>query len=66
MKFLFDIFPVVLFFIAFKLWDIYVATGVAIGATFAQVGWLKLRGRRVDPMLWAGLAIIGVFGGATL
>src|SRR5687767_10792974 len=66
MKFLFDFFPVILFFIAFKAADIYVATGVAIGATFLQVAWLKLRGRRVEPMLWASLAIIAVFGGATL
>jgi len=66
MKFLFDLFPVILFFAAFKAWDIYVATGVAIAATFAQVGWLKLRRRRVEPMLWASLGIIVVFGGATL
>jgi intracellular septation protein len=66
MKFLFDLFPVVLFFIAFKLTDIYVATGVAIAATVLQVGWLKLRRKPVDPMLWASLAIIVVFGGATL
>ena len=66
MKFLFDLFPVILFFIAFKVADIYTATAVAIGATFLQVGWLKLRGRRVEPMLWASLAIIAVFGGATL
>jgi len=66
MKFLFDLFPVLLFFVAFKLADIYVATGVAIGASVLQVAWLKLRGKRVDPMLWASLAIIGVFGGATL
>ena len=66
MKFLFDLFPVILFFAAFKLADIYVATGVAIAASFAQVGWLKLRRRRVEPMLWASLAIIAVFGGATL
>src|SRR5215470_3056873 len=66
MKFLFDLFPVILFFVAFKLSDIYIATGVAIAATFAQVGWLKLRGRKVDPMLWASLGIIAVFGGATL
>ncbi len=66
MKFLFDLFPVVLFFVAFKLAGIYVATGVAIAATFLQVGWLKLRGKRVEPMLWASLGIIAVFGGATL
>jgi len=66
MKFLFDLFPVILFFVAFKLADVYVATGVAIGATMLQVAWLKLRGKRVEPMLWASLAIIVVFGGATL
>jgi len=66
MKFLFDLFPVILFFAAFQLWDIYVATGVAIAASFAQIGWLALRRKRVDPMLWASLAIIVVFGGLTL
>jgi intracellular septation protein len=66
MKFLFDLFPVILFFIAFKVTDIYVATGVAIAASFLQVTWLKLRRKKVEPMLWASLAIIAVFGGATL
>jgi intracellular septation protein len=66
MKFLFDLFPVVLFFVAFKLFDIYIATATAIAATFLQIGWLKLRGRKVDTMMWVTLAIIVVFGGATL
>jgi len=66
MKFLFDIFPVVLFFIAFKLYDIYIATAVAIAATVAQVGWLWLRGRKIENMVWVSLAVIVVFGGATL
>ncbi len=66
MKFLFDLFPVILFFAAFKAFDIYVATGVAIAATFAQIGWLLARGRKVDAMLWVSLAIIVLFGGATL
>ena len=66
MKFLFDLLPVVLFFVAFKLADIYVATAVAIATTVLQVAWLKLRRRRVPGMLWASLGIIVVFGGATL
>jgi intracellular septation protein len=66
MKFLFDIFPVLLFFVAFKLQGIYVATAVAIAATFAQIGWVWLRHRRVDGMLWVSLGVIVVFGGATL
>jgi len=66
MKFLFDIFPVILFFVAYKLADIYVATVVAIVATFAQIGWTWIRHRKVDTMLWVSLVIIVVFGGATL
>jgi intracellular septation protein len=66
MKFLFDLFPVALFFVAFKIAGIYVATAVAIAASLLQVGWLKLRRQRVQPMLWASLGIIVVFGGATL
>ena len=66
MKFLFDIFPVLLFFLAFKFWGIYTATGVAIAATIVQVAWSWMRHRRVDNMLWVSLAIIVVFGGATL
>jgi intracellular septation protein len=66
MKFLFDLLPVGLFFVAIFLWDIFVATAVAIAATVAQVTWLKLRKKKVEPMLWASLAIIVVFGGLTL
>ena len=66
MKLLFDLFPVLLFFVAYKLADIYVATGAAIVATVAQIGWLKLRGRKVETMQWASLALIVVFGGMTL
>ena len=66
MKFLFDLFPVILFFIAFKLQGIYVATAVAIAASFGQIGWLWFRGRKIDTMLWVSLGIIVVFGSATL
>ena len=66
MKFLFELFPVALFFVAILVWDIFVATAVAIGATFVQVGWLALRKEKIPPMLWASLAIIVVFGGLTL
>ena len=66
MKFLFDLFPVILFFAAFKLSDIFVATGVAIAATFAQIAWVWFKHRKVDTMLWVSLAIITVFGGMTL
>jgi intracellular septation protein len=66
MKLLFDLFPVIVFFAAFKLADIYVATAAAIAATFLQVGWLRLRRKPIDTMLWASLGLIVIFGGATL
>jgi intracellular septation protein len=66
MKLLFDLFPVILFFIAFKIFNVYVATGTAIVATIAQIGWVKWRHGKVDTMLWVSFAIIAVFGGATL
>ncbi|EGD02481.1 intracellular septation protein A, partial [Burkholderia sp. TJI49] len=66
MKFLFDLFPIILFFAAFKVWGIFTATAVAIAATLAQVAWVAFRHRKVDTMLWVSLGVIVVFGGATL
>ena len=31
-----------------------------------QIGWVWVRHRKVDNMLWVSLAVIVVFGGATL
>lgn len=95
MKLLFDLFPVVLFFVVFKLAGshpeaaqafgqdylsalvsggavtlqqapILLATAIAILATAAQVLWLLARRKPVEKMLWVSLAIIVVFGGATI
>ena len=66
MKFFFDFFPVILFFVAYKVTDIFVATGVAIAATIAQIAWVLVRGKKVTGMQWTSLVIIVVFGGATL
>lgn len=66
MKLLFDMFPVILFFIAYKMGDIFLATGVAIAASLAQIVWLKVRRHPVENMQWVSLGIIVVFGGMTL
>jgi intracellular septation protein len=95
MKLLFDLFPVILFFIAYKLGNqnpelaaalatqwlgglvsggqvgtqeaaTLWATLIAIVATLAQVVYLLLRGKRIEPMLWISLLIIVLFGGATI
>ena len=66
MKLLFDMFPVILFFVAYKMGDIFLATGVAIVASLAQIVWLKMRRHPVENMQWVSLGIIVVFGGMTL
>lgn len=95
MKFLFDLFPVILFFGMFKWGEgnpeaahglaqqylsglvsggnasveqspIMLATAVAIVATVAQILYLRLRGKKVENMLWLSLGIIAVFGGLTI
>lgn len=95
MKFLFDLFPVILFFGVYKYGEsnqdwahaivtnylsplisgggvpasqsaILLATAVAILATALQIGYLLVRGRKVDGMLWMSLGVIVVAGGATI
>lgn len=66
MKLLFDLFPVILFFIAFKMYDIYVATAVAIVASIAQVAYVYAKDKRVEKMHLITLALIVILGGATL
>jgi intracellular septation protein len=66
MKFLFDLFPIILFFGAYKLYDIYVATAVAIGAAFVQTGLFWLKHRRFEKMHVITLGILVLFGGLTL
>ncbi len=66
MKFLYDLFPLLLFFAAFKFYDIYVATAVAIAASFLQVGFFWFKHRRFETMHLVTLAVIAVFGGLTL
>lgn len=66
MKLLFDLFPVVLFFIAYKMYDLYVATAVIIVATFIQVGYVYLRHKRVEKIHIITLVLIIILGGLTL
>lgn len=65
-KFLFDLFPLILFFVAYRFSDIYVATAVAIAAAVLQMLWIKLTGKPIETMHWINFAVIVFFGGATL
>ena len=65
-KQLVEFFPILLFFIAFKLYDIYVATAVVIVATILQVGFSWYKHRKVETMQWITLILVVVMGGLTL
>ena len=66
MKFLFDFFPVLLFFTAYKLYDIYVATAVLIIACFIQtIGHWAVH-RKFEKSHVITLILVALFGGATL
>lgn len=66
MKFLFDFFPILLFFIGYKLFGIYNATAIAMLASLVQVVVHRLIHQRYEKMHLYSLAIIFVLGGATL
>ena len=65
-KFLFEIFPVLIFFVVFKLYGIFVATAAAIAASLVQAAWSWYRHSKIEKMVLINLGIIVVFGGATL
>jgi intracellular septation protein len=66
MQLLFDFFPVIAFFIAYKLTDIYVATGVIIVAVIVQTAVQWIRFRKVSPMSLISGALVLIFGALTL
>lgn len=66
MRLLLDFFPILLFFVAYRMDGIYTATAVAILATLALVAGFWWRHRRVERMHLVTLGVILVFGGATL
>jgi len=66
MQLLFDLLPVIAFFITYKVAGIFVATGVLIAGVLLQtlVSWM--RHRKVSPMLLTSAVLVLVFGGLTL
>ena len=66
MKLIFDFFPLILFFGAYRFYDIYTATGIAIAASLVQVFIIWYRTRKFEPTHIVTLAVIVIFGGMTL
>lgn len=66
MKLLFDFFPLLAFFIAFRIYDIFVATGVLIAASILQIAYFWFKHRRFEIMHLVTLVLVVIFGTATI
>ena len=66
MKILIDFFPILLFFGAFKLYDIYVGTSVLMAATVVQMGIIYMIDRKLTAMHKITLVLVLAFGTLTL
>lgn len=66
MKPLFDLLPLIVFFICYKLYDIFVASGALIAATglMLVISWLVYR--KIEKMHLFTFALVAVFGTLTL
>ncbi|UJW82698.1 septation protein A [Hydrogenophaga sp. SL48] len=66
MRFLIDFFPIALFVAAYKLGDIYTATGVLMVATLLQTGLIYAIDRKLQTLQKVTLVLVIVFGALTL
>jgi intracellular septation protein len=66
MRFLIDFFPIVLFVAAYKLGDIYSATGVLMAATVVQTGIIYAIDKKLQTLQKVTLLLVLVFGALTL
>lgn len=66
MHFLFDFIPVVIFFVVYKLSDIYMATAAAMGISIIQILFIWFTQKKLEKTLCITLGALLIFGGATL
>ena len=66
MKLILDFFPILLFFVSYKLSDIYTATAVLMAATTVQMALIYMRERSLQTMHKVTLVLVLGFGALTL
>lgn len=66
MKQLIDFIPLIVFFVLFKLYDIYVATGALIVASALQIVITYFWYKKVEKMQVITFILVAVFGGMTI
>lgn len=58
--------PLVVFFIAYKIWGIFAGTAVFMMAIAVAVAIAKWKLNRISPMMWMSAILVIVFGGLTI
>lgn len=66
MKLLFDLFPLLAFFIAYARKDIYWASGVLVVACSMQIAWLLIRRKPIEKIYWISFIIAVIAGSLTV
>ena len=66
MQLLFDFIPLIAFFVAYRLFDLYVATATLMVAMVLVVAYQWLIHRKVSNILMGSTILVLVFGGVTL
>lgn len=66
MKQFLDFLPLVVFFVVYKLYDIYIASGALIAATALALIFTWFKYRKVEKMTLITFAMVAIFGTLTL
>ncbi len=66
MKQLLDFLPLVVFFVFYKMYDIFVASGALIAATALALIFTWIKYRKVEKMTLITFAMVAIFGTLTL
>jgi len=66
MKQFLDFLPLVVFFVVYKLYDIYVASGALIAASALVLAFTWIRYRKVEKMTLMTFILVAVFGSLTM
>lgn len=66
MKQLLDFLPLVVFFVCYKLYDIFVASGALIAATALALAFTWIKYRKVEKMTLVTFVMVAIFGTLTL
>jgi intracellular septation protein len=66
MKLLFDFFPIIVFFVVYRIAGMYAATAAIIAAMALQIGYQWVRHRKVNNMLLISGLLVAALGGVTL